>query len=180
MLISRTSQHAIKALIYIATQQPRGMILRREVAERLHVPTAYLAKVMQALAKGHLVTSLQGPLGGFCLSEQPENISLMRVLQITEGAAFTSGCVLGLKVCSDKTACPMHEKWMPIKEEMISMLKQQTLATLSKAVNSGEYRINDLPQSLFPQHRLGKQKPPDRAHAIELSPARLLTIASGV
>lgn len=151
MLISRTSQYAIQSLIYIATQELGAPILSREVAERLQVPAAYLAKIMQMLSKGGLVTSFRGRLGGFCLREEPGRIDLMRVLQITEGPDFTKDCVLGLKVCSDETACPMHQKWKPIKEEIIEMLNQQTLATLSDAVKSGKYRITDLPQALLPQ-----------------------------
>ncbi len=150
MLISRTSQYAIQSMIYIATQPVGTPILSREVAEKLQVPSAYLAKIMQMLCKGGLVTSFRGRLGGFCLREAPESIDLMRILQITEGPEFTKDCVLGLKVCSDETACPMHAQWRPIKEEIITLLKQQTLDKLSEAVLSGKYRISDIPYALLP------------------------------
>ena len=150
MLISRTSQYAIQSLIYIATQEQGAPILSREVAERLQVPAAYLAKIMQVLCRGGLVNSYRGRLGGFCLREDPADIDLMRILSITEGPEFTKDCVLGLKICSDETACPMHQKWKPIKEEIILMLKMQTLATLSDAVKGGKYRLSDIPSALFP------------------------------
>lgn len=150
MLISRTSQYAIQSLIYIATQEQGAPILSREVAERLQVPAAYLAKIMQVLCRGGLVTSYRGRLGGFCLREDPAKIDLMRILSITEGPDFTKDCVLGLKVCSDETACPMHQKWKPIKDEIIDMLKKQTLETLSDAVKGGKYRLSDMPGALFP------------------------------
>jgi len=150
MLISRTSQYAIQSLIYIATQEQGAPILSREVAERLQVPAAYLAKIMQVLCRGGLVTSYRGRLGGFCLREDPARIDLMRILSITEGPDFTKDCVLGLKVCSDETACPMHQKWKPIKDEIIDMLKKQTLETLSDAVKGGKYRLSDMPGALFP------------------------------
>lgn len=150
MLISRTSQYAIQSLIYIATQEQGTPILSREVAERMQVPAAYLAKIMQVLCKGGLVTSFRGRLGGFCLREGADKIDLMRILLITEGPEFTKDCLLGLKVCSDETACPMHVKWKPIKEEIIALLNSQTLETLSDAVRSGKYRISDLPGALLP------------------------------
>lgn len=151
MLISRTSQYAIQSMIYIATQAPGTPVLSREVAEKLQVPAAYLAKIMQLLSKGGLVTSFRGRLGGFCLREEPEKIDLMRILLITEGPDFTKDCVLGLKVCSDETACPMHTKWKPIKEEIIELLNHQTLSMLSEAVLSGKYRISDIPYALIPE-----------------------------
>lgn len=150
MLISRTSQYAIQSMIYIATQPLGAPILTREVAEKLQVPAAYLAKIMQMLCKGALVTSHRGRLGGFCLREDPAKIDLMRILLVTEGVEFTKDCLLGLKVCSDETACPMHKKWKPIKEEIIQMLNQQTLSMLSEAVLSGRYRISDILYSVLP------------------------------
>ena len=150
MLISRTSQYDVQSLIYIATQNQASPILSREVAEKLHVPAAYLAKIMQTLCKGGLVTSYRGCLGGFCLREDPEMIDLMRILTITEGPEFTKDCLLGLKECSDATACPMHHQWTPIKQEVIKLLTQQTLAMLSEAVRSGKYRLSDMPTALLP------------------------------
>lgn len=150
MLLSHTSQYAVQSLVYIALQGENTPILSREVAERLDVPSAYLAKILQALCKGGLLTSHRGRLGGFSLSEEAEKVSLMRAILITEGANFTQECLLGLKVCSDETACPMHPKWKPIKNQILSMLEQQNLATLAEAVRAGKYRLTDLPGALCP------------------------------
>jgi len=149
MLISRTSQYAIQALIYIALKEVGTPILSREVAEQLGVPAAYLAKIMQMLCKGGVLTSFRGRLGGFALKQKPEQIDLMRVLLVTEGQEFSKDCVLGLKVCSDETACPMHEKWKPIKTEIINMLNAHNLATLADAVRVGKYRLTDIPGVLL-------------------------------
>lgn len=144
MIISKTSQYAIQVLIYIATQPKDTPVQGHTAAKYLGAPAPYLAKIMQALCKGGVLTSSRGRWGGFSLNDAPENISLMRILQVTEGTDFTKKCVLGLKECSDETACPMHQQWKPIKEEVIGMLKQQTLAILSKAVLEGKYRICDI------------------------------------
>lgn len=149
MILSRTSQYAIQALIYIATQ-PRGEpILNRKVAEYLGVPTAYLAKIMQSLCKGNLLYSYRGRQGGFCLREGGEKTDLMQIVTLIEGAGFTENCVLGLKICSDETACPVHSKWKPIKEKIVSLLHEQTLERLALAVQSGKYRIRDLPMAMM-------------------------------
>lgn len=150
MLLSHTSQYAIQSLVYIALQDSDTPILSREVAAQLGVPSAYLAKILQALCKGGLLTSHRGRLGGFSLQENPSEVNLMRAVSITEGANFTKECLLGLKVCSDETACPMHPKWKPIKNEIMTMLEQQDLATLADAVRAGKYRLTDLPGSLCP------------------------------
>ncbi|MCL4471516.1 MAG: RrF2 family transcriptional regulator [Sulfuricella sp.] len=149
MILSRTSQYAIQALIYIATQ-PRGEpILNRKVAEYLGVPTAYLAKIMQSLCRGNLLYSYRGRQGGFCLREGGEKTDLMQIVTLIEGVGFSENCVLGLKICSEETACPVHSKWKPIKEKIVAMMHEHTLERLAVAVQSGKYRIRDLPATIL-------------------------------
>lgn len=145
MILSRTSQYAIQALIFIATQ-PRGTpVLIRTVAAHLGVPTPYLAKIMQSLSRGKLVDSFRGRQGGVCLREGGETVDLMQILTLIEGAGLTDNCVLGLKVCGDATACPVHTQWKPIKTRIVKLLTQQTLGKLAAAVRSGKYRLTELP-----------------------------------
>ncbi|MBS4097249.1 MAG: Rrf2 family transcriptional regulator [Sulfuricella sp.] len=150
MILSRTSQYAIQALIYVATQPAGEPILNRKIAEHLSVPTAYLAKIMQILCKGSLLYSFRGRQGGFCLREGGGKTDLMQILVLIEGVGFTENCVLGLKVCSEATACPVHSKWLPIKEKIVHLLHEQTLEKLAQAVKSGKYRITDLPAAIMP------------------------------
>ncbi len=149
MILSRTSQYAIQALIYI-TMQPEGKpVLARTVAERLGVPPAYLSKIMQALSKGNLLDSFRGPQGGFHLRKGAEKTDLMHIVTLIDGASLTKTCVLGLKQCSEETACPMHARWQPIKQQVVQLLHDQTLEKLAIAVASGGYRIADLPMSMI-------------------------------
>jgi len=149
MILSRPSQYAVQALIYMATQPAETPVLNKDIAAKLNVPAPYLAKILQNLAKGNLLYSFRGRLGGFCLREDGTKMTLMDILLLTEGPAFTQSCLLGLKKCSDETACPVHSRWMPVKEKIIGLLRETTLDKLAKAVQSGKYRLTDLPGSMF-------------------------------
>lgn len=149
MILSRTSQYAIQALIFIATQPPGVPVLIRNVAEHLGVPPPYLAKIMQSLARGRLIDSFRGRQGGVCLREGGEKTDLMQILTLIEGPGLTENCVLGLKICGDETACPVHNQWKPIKTRIVNMLHQQTLGKLAAAVRSGKYRLTELPHALL-------------------------------
>ncbi|MCK9381143.1 MAG: Rrf2 family transcriptional regulator [Sulfuritalea sp.] len=145
MILSRTSQYAIQALIFVATQ-PRGVpVLIRTIADHLGVPPPYLAKIMQNLSRGKLIHSFRGRQGGVCLCEGGEKTDLMQILTLIEGPGLADNCVLGLKVCGDETACPMHTEWKPIKTKILKLLNQQTLGKLAAAVQSGKYRLTELP-----------------------------------
>jgi len=153
MILSRTSQYAIQALIFMATQ-PRGVaVLNRTIAEKLGASPTYLAKVLQDLCKSNLLYSFRGKQGGFCLRERGEKINLMQIVLITEGSGFTENCVLGFKVCSDKAPCLMHAEWAPIRQEIVKLLRGQTLGLLATTVRNGKYKLTD-----FPAAALGRRK----------------------
>lgn len=151
MILSRTSQYAIQALIYIATQPAGEPVLNRRIADYLGVPPAYLAKIMQSLCHGNLLYSYRGRQGGFCLREDPARTDLMRIVALIEGPELTETCVLGLKVCEDMTPCPMHVQWKPVKEKIVRILREHNLEKLAAAVRTGKYRIADLPGELIAQ-----------------------------
>ena len=151
MILSRTSQYAVQAPISMATQPSATPVLNKDVAAQLGVPAPYLAKILQSLAKGNLLFSFRGRLGGFCLREEGEKTTLMQILLLTEGPAFTQSCLLGLKKCSDETACPLHFRWVPVKMKIIEMLQDTTLGKLAQAGETGKYRLADVPGMLFEQ-----------------------------
>lgn len=145
MLISRTGQYAIQALVYIGLQGAGSLTNVLDLARNLDVPAAYLAKVLQELGRHGLVNSIRGRSGGFGLGIAADKISLLRVLSLVEGEKFHHECLLGLKECGDDTACPMHGAWKPIKTEILDVLEEQSIATLALAVSQGKYRLTDIP-----------------------------------
>lgn len=149
MLISRTSQYSIQALICIGLYSESQYASVRDLAQCLDVPAPYLAKILQALCRNGLLTSNRGRTGGFSLKSAAESVNLLQVLGVVEGEDFNSGCLLGLKECEDAAACPIHGEWKPIKEEILQMLESQTLAQLAAAVRNGEYRLSDIPDALI-------------------------------
>jgi Rrf2 family protein len=148
MILSRTSQYAIQALIYLATQPGGRLVLGRDIAHSLGVPTPYMAKVLQELCRGKLLESSRGRAGGFCLRSGAEHSNLLDVVLLTDGRRMDRECLLGHKACQDATACPMHRGWKPVKKDIHACLGGITLMHLAKAVQSGQYRLADLPQVL--------------------------------
>src|SRR5512134_3969211 len=98
MILSRTSQYAVQALIYMTTQPAGTAVLNRGIASYLRVPPAYLAKILRQLSKAGLLQSARGRQGGFVLEPGAEKTYLLQVVSLIEGPGFAEDCVLGLKV----------------------------------------------------------------------------------
>lgn len=141
MILSRTSEYALQALIYLAVQPEGASVLNRDVAKYLGVPAPYLTKILKEFVRHGLVTSQKGRGGGYAIHPGALETSIRTVVELTEGRDAFEGCLLGLKVCSDATACPVHHTWSPLKASLLAMLGRQTIGDMAEAVRAGRYRV---------------------------------------
>jgi len=72
-----------------------------EIAARLQVSEAHLAKVLQRLTRHGIVKSVRGPKGGFVLARPAEAISLLEVYEAIEGPLQAGECLFDLPVCRE-------------------------------------------------------------------------------
>ena len=97
--ISEAASLAMHTMGLLAAE-PGRLISTREMAGRLRVSEAHLAKVMQRLGRAGLVRSQRGPKGGFSLLRRPEEITLLEVYEATEGPLREQTCLLGKPMCN--------------------------------------------------------------------------------
>lgn len=118
MLISQTAEYALRAAVMLADEpdQPRTTQL---LAERTRIPAGYLAKVLQAMARAGLVRGQRGLGGGFTLSQAPEQISVLDVINAVDPIERITSCPLKLKA-HGRTLCPLHRKL----DDAISIIEQ--------------------------------------------------------
>jgi len=131
-MLSRSSEYAIRALAYLALQEDRGWVLARHIAHDLAIPASFLSKILQSLAYEGLLESQRGRNGGFRLLRNPERLSLYEIAQPFDRFGQGRLCVLGQKVCSDETACPLHYTWKHSVNAFIHRLQTTTLAEVAR------------------------------------------------
>lgn len=129
-MISRTAAYAMEAALAIA-QQPDGEPARAgELAERLGLPGNYLAKILNSLAHGGILSSGRGPTGGFTLSRDATDITVEDIISRFDDVGTSRRCFLGRGQCSDIDSCPMHEDWKRVSAPIFDFFHETTLAEL--------------------------------------------------
>lgn len=127
-MLSNTCKYGIRAVVYLALKS-NGVdkIGIKQIAGELDIPTPFLGKILQLLAKNKLLNSNKGPHGGFSLAKKPKDITLLDVIQIIDGLDFFDTCMVGLKICQGdedlKKHCPVHEKSHEVRESIVEMFK---------------------------------------------------------
>ena len=153
MLLSRTSEYALQALIHLAVQPTGQPVLNRDVARHLGLPAPYLTKILKGLVQRGLVQSHKGRGGGYAIQRAALDVTVREVVELVEGPSVFQGCLLGLKVCADATACPVHHAWAPLKASMLGLLDRRTVGSMADAVRAGKYRLVPPPGGAAPRRR---------------------------
>lgn len=165
MLLSRTSEYALQALVHLAVQPAGRPVLNRDVARHLGVPAPYLTKILKGLVQRGLVQSHKGRGGGYALQPAALDATIREVVELVEGPAVFEGCLLGLKVCADATACPVHHSWAPLKASVLGLLDRRTVGAMADAVRAGRYRLVLPPASAQSRRRVAGNSGRRRGHS---------------
>lgn len=129
-MLSQTSEHAIRALLYLA-QHPAGEAVPAErIARALGAPANYLAKTLNALARHGLVSSTRGPAGGFRLRGAASDITLAAVVEAFGETRIQATCMLGDRPCSAATPCAAHVRWTEVQGAIRAPLRTTSIADL--------------------------------------------------
>ncbi len=138
-MFSKACEYGIKATIYIAMQslQDRRVSLK-EIAEKVDSPTAFTAKILHQLAKNNLLDSTKGPAGGFQIEKKRiDDIKLADIVFSIDGDSIYEGCGLGLEKCNANKPCPVHDKFVVVRDELKQMLQNTSLFELAAGLEVG-------------------------------------------
>ena len=131
-MFSKSCEYAIKAMICVAQKTKDGnRVGVKELAKEIDAPEHFIAKILQELSRKKLVQSMKGPNGGFFLEKDDLRISLAQIVKAIDGDKIYNECVLGLKSCSQKSPCPVHNEYTEIKKRLIAMLENNTIKNLN-------------------------------------------------
>lgn len=130
-MLNKTTAYAIRFLIYLAKLDVEGKASISEVSDATGTPLRFTAKLLQELAKKSVISSQKGPNGGFYLTSHQKNTDIFSIVSTINKDEFLKGCLLGLPECSEEKPCPIHERYRPIKELLVRLFKETTVATLS-------------------------------------------------
>lgn len=147
-MLSQTVEYALRAIIWLASKHPDPQT-SDQLAEATRVPSAYLPKVMLGLNREGVVSSQRGPNGGFRLTRDPHEITLLDVVNAVEPIPRITECPLNIK-SHHGGLCPLHQHL----DDAYAMVEEAFVSTtltdiLSETTNSIPLCGNDVQEILF-------------------------------
>ena len=126
MRLTAKSEYGVLAAIDLACNYGAGPVSAREIAERREIPPRFLEQLFVSLRRAGIVTAVRGAKGGFVLTRDPSEITVLDVVEALEGplaverlrsAAASRGCGKSGIVCRgtgvgtrDRARCEMSSR----------------------------------------------------------------------
>lgn len=132
MRLTRAGEYAVRCMIYLAHKGTGVQVSKQEIAGRTDIPTHFLAKIAQDLARANLIGIKQGAKGGYSLLKDPADISLLEVVEVMIGEICLNDCVGRPRSCKASNNCSVHRVWDEARNQLRATLAAVSLSQLSE------------------------------------------------
>ena len=129
MQITRQADYAVRAVLYLAKNGEQRSATS-QVAQEQRIPPSFLAKIISQLSIAGLLHTSRGARGGVTLAREPQDITLLEVIEAIDGPIQLNECVGESSVCTFDNDCPLRPVWCDAQDELVNKLKQTNFAQL--------------------------------------------------
>jgi len=134
-MLSKKTQYAFQALLYLAQNQKSGPILIAEIAQKKKIPLKFLENILLEMRKDGILASKKGKGGGYFLAKSADKIILADVMRLIEGPISLLPCVSKFFYekcanCDEKT-CGLRKVLTDVRDANLAILEHQSVADIA-------------------------------------------------
>jgi FeS assembly SUF system regulator len=140
--LSKKADYGLIAVKHLSLHGGEGSCSATEIAELYGISTPLMAKVLQKLAKGGLVTARHGSSGGYQLARDPSQITALEVINAIDGPLSITSCVTHRGQCYQTTTCTVREPLRRVNDSILQVLGMVTISQMNE--DPGESALVEL------------------------------------
>ena len=134
-MLSKKTQYALKALMYMTEKNAEGPVLIAEISRKKKIPLKFLENILLELKKAGILASKKGKGGGYFFNLPPDKIPLAKVMRLIDGPIALLPCVSlnvyeKCKNCEEKK-CGLNKVMIEVRDATLAVLENKTVADIS-------------------------------------------------
>lgn len=130
MRLTTKGRYAVTAVLDLAFHQQSGPVSLADISERQVISLSYLEQLFSKLRKNEIVSSTRGPGGGYRLTNGPENVSIVDIINAVDESYKANACS-DAGFCQGAAArCLTHDLWDELSNKIHDFLDEISLADL--------------------------------------------------
>jgi Rrf2 family protein len=127
--LTHRGAYAIRAVLTLAHRDGDGVVPARTIAQQMDIPVRFLPQVLGDLSRAGIVEARLGRAGGYRLARSPVLISILDVIEATEGDTRRQTCVLTGQPCGKGSVpCDVHAVFSDAQVAILERLAATTVA----------------------------------------------------
>jgi Rrf2 family protein len=137
MRLSTKSRYGLRAMFDIAYNCGSAPTQIQDISRRQQISPRYLEQIFQNLKRAGILKSKRGPQGGYSLSRNPDEITILEILNATEQDVLLVDCAgFTTKKRKRKSECPFEDRcvtqtvWQEASTLLNTLFSGMTLQTL--------------------------------------------------
>jgi Rrf2 family protein len=131
-MITRETDYAIRALLYLACSKPNTWTSASVLANQMEIPYRFLRRILLKLGEMKLVMSARGKYGGVRLAKPADALTLFEIVQAADPQAIMLNiCLVEGESCTRSSRCVIHDELADIQQALHTRLHSITLAQLA-------------------------------------------------
>jgi Rrf2 family protein len=134
-MLSKKTQYAFKALMYLAQKQDAGPVLIAEISRKKKIPLKFLENILLELKKNKILNSKKGKGGGYFMAKNPDKILLADILRLVDGPIALLPCVSlhFYEKCAncDEKNCGLNRVMIEVRDANLAILENKTVADIA-------------------------------------------------
>jgi len=134
-MLTKKTRYSLLALTRLAKEYGKGTLLINEIAESEKIPKRFLESILLELKNNGFLGSKLGKKGGYYLLKKPEEVNLLEIIRLFEGAIALLPCISekfyqSCEHCKDEETCSIRHTFNDIRDYTFNKLSNTTLASL--------------------------------------------------
>lgn len=128
MKITAKSRYALRILLEVALHGDDGPRTIKEIAAAQTLSEKFISRIVVLLRRAGLLLTERGVKGGLRLARHAEKITLLDVVEATDGPLAIVHCLARPGACRRQGRCAAETAWGGVNEALSDALRRTTLA----------------------------------------------------
>ena len=128
MKITAQSRYALRILLDAALHGGNGVRSIKEIAASQDISEKFISRIVVPLRRAGLLATERGAKGGVKLARVPEKITLLDIVEATDGPLALVTCLSKPGVCPRQGRCAAERAWGKADAALSEALRGTTLA----------------------------------------------------
>lgn len=130
-MISTKGRYALRIMVDLARHSGEEPMPLKDVARRHEISGKYLESIVKLLVQGGLAVGSRGKGGGYKLARSPGEITILEILDATEGSLVPVSCLEGdPQDCPRANQCVTLPLWQGLNQVIQDYLSHISLEQL--------------------------------------------------